>query len=161
MGADARFEDAPFADRPLRLRAEDADDLVILSSLMQDAVVRTGDIRWLGRRRRLVILANRFRWEDAEEARRRRRPFERVRTALTVEGVLGLKAQRLDPARPDAVTAVLALGWQETAEGAGRLTVSLAEGAAIVAEVEMLDVTLVDLTRPWEARSGAMPSHEG
>lgn len=160
MGADARFEDAPFADRPLRLRAEDAEDLVILSSLMQDAVVRTGDIRWLPRRRRLVILANRFRWEDAEAAARRRRPFERVRTALTVEGVLGLKAQRLHPGRPDDVTAVLALGWTEIADGAGRLRISLAEGAAILADTEMLDVTLVDLTRPWEARSATAPSHE-
>ena len=159
MADDARFEDAPFTDRPLRLRAEDADDLVVVSSLMQDAVARTRDIRWLPRRRRLVILANRFRWEDAEEARARDRPFERVRTALTVENVLAIRARDVDPADADAVTAVLALGWEETGEGAGRLTVSLADGARIVATSEALEATLVDLTRPWEAKAATMPSH--
>ena len=160
MGTDARFEDAPPTDRPLRLRAEDRDDLVIVSSLLQDAVARIGDIRWLAGRRRLVLLANRFRWEDAPRAERERRPFERVRTALTVEGVLRLRAHGVDPGERDGVTSILALRWEDGGEGAGRLTVCLADGAEIVAETEMLDVTLVDLTRPWEARAGRMPRHE-
>ena len=160
MGADARFEDAPPTDRPLRLKAEDDDDLVVVSSLLQDAVARVGDIRWLAARRRLVLLANRFRWEDAPEATRQRRPFERVRTALTVEGVLRLRAHGLNPADREAVTSVLALRWEDAGEGAGRLTVCLADGAEIVADVEMLELTLVDLTRPWEARAPSMPHHE-
>ena len=35
---DARFEDAGYSDAPLRLKIEDADDLTVISTLMQDAV---------------------------------------------------------------------------------------------------------------------------
>ncbi|MEO1318247.1 MAG: DUF2948 family protein, partial [Pseudomonadota bacterium] len=83
MSEDARFEEAPVTDRPLRLRAESAEDLQIISSLVQDAVARASDVAWMRRKRRLVLLINRFRWEDAEAAEREGRPFERVRSALS------------------------------------------------------------------------------
>ena len=157
--ADARFEDAPFSDRPLRLRAEDPEDLGVISTLVQDAVARVGDIRWLERRRRLVLLMNRFRWEDAPAASAQRRPFERVRTALTIDCVLGLQARGIDPGQPEGVLAVLALGWEERTAPAGHLRVSLAGGGELRAEAEALEVALTDLTRPWEARSAEMPRH--
>ena len=78
---DARFEDAPLSDRPLRLRAESADDVEVISSLVQDAVGKAGDIAWMPRKRRLVVLVNRFRWEDsagAEQAAGISRPLLRV-----------------------------------------------------------------------------------
>lgn len=158
--ADARFEEAPLSDRPLRLQAEDREDLGVVSTLVQDAVARVGDIRWLRKRRRLVLLMNRFRWEDVPAASDQRRPFERVRAALTVNCVLDLKARGLDPGQPGAVVSVLALGWEELTAPAGRLTISLAGGAELCAEAEALEIALTDLTRPWEARAAGMPSHE-
>ena len=63
---DARFEDAPLSDKPLRLKAESDDDLAVISSLLQDAVGKSGDIAWMPKKRRLVALVNRFRWRSEE-----------------------------------------------------------------------------------------------
>lgn len=156
---DARFEDAPLSDRPLRLRAESADDLAVISSLVQDAVGKSGDIAWMPRKRRLVVLVNRFRWEDSADAEQAHRPFERVRSAVTVESVLSVRGRGLDPKRRDQVFELLAIVF-EPAEGcAGTLTLTLAGAAEIAVEVECLELTLADLTRPWAAKAGKAPGH--
>ncbi|HSF93461.1 MAG TPA: DUF2948 family protein, partial [Thermohalobaculum sp.] len=91
---DARFEDAPLAHHPLRLRAESVEDLAILSALAQDSVGRAGDIAWMPRKRRLVLVMNRFRWENGTEDAQP----QRVRSAISVESVLRVRARGLDPA---------------------------------------------------------------
>lgn len=158
--ADARFEDADFSDRPLKLRAETVDDLAVISSLLQDAVGRAGDIVWMPRKRRLVVLVNRFRWEDADAARSARRPFERVRTALTIEGVLAVRARGISPADREAVFSLLSLEFEADDECAGRVIAHLADGAEVAIHVECLEASLADLTRPWEAQSQKAPEHD-
>ncbi|MEO1192905.1 MAG: DUF2948 family protein [Pseudomonadota bacterium] len=49
--------------KPLKLRARDDDDLLVLSSLLQDALVPPQEMRYITSERRFVMLANRFRWE--------------------------------------------------------------------------------------------------
>ena len=156
---DARFEDAPLTDKPLRLKAESADDLAVLSSLLQDAVGKTGEIAWLPRKRRLALLLNRFRWEDSADAARAHRPFERVRSAVTIESVLTVRARGMDPRDKDGVYELLALLFEPSEDGAGVLTLTLAGGAEIAAQVECLDIALADLTRPWQAKSDKAPRH--
>ena len=157
--ADARFEDAPLSDRPLRLRAETADDVAVISSLVQDAVGKAGDIAWMPKKRRLVVLVNRFRWEDSAGAKQARRPFERVRSAVTVESVLKVRARGVGPAERDRVFDLLAIAFAPSEGCAGTLTWTLAGGAEVAVEVECLDLTLADLTRPWEAKAGKAPEH--
>ena len=89
---DARFEAAPLSDKPLRLKAETTEDLAVISSLVQDAVGKPGDVVWMARKRRLIVMLNRFRWEDSADALQSRRPFERVRSALDQLGRAELPA---------------------------------------------------------------------
>jgi hypothetical protein len=152
---DARFEDG--AERPLRLRAETADDLAVVSALVQDAVAQTSEISWAPRRRRFALLLNRFRWEDTPAAGRQGRPFERVQAVLTVEGVLRARGGGIDPRDRDLVLEVLALAFDPGADGAGTLRLILAGDGEIALEVECLDVRVADVTRPYVARS--RPSH--
>lgn len=152
---DARFEDG--AERPLRVRAEDAEDLAVLSALVQDAVAPTSEIAWARRRRRFALLVNRFRWEDAPAAERQGRAFERVQAILAVEGVLRARTSGIDPADRDLVLELLALVFEPGAEGAGTLRLVVAGDGEIALDVECLDVSLTDVTRPYEARS--KPAH--
>ena len=158
MTEDARFEDG--AERPLRLRAESAEDVRVLSALLQDAVVEASEIAWARRHRRFALLVNRFRWEDVPAAERQGRPFERVRALLTIEGVLAARATGVDPGDRDLVLSLLALMFEPGADGAGRLRLVLAGDGEIALEVEALDVSLSDVTRPYEAPSGRRPSHD-
>ncbi|MEM7743208.1 MAG: DUF2948 family protein [Pseudomonadota bacterium] len=155
---DARYEDAVFSDRPLRIAATDPDDISVISALIQDAVGLAGEVAWLRRRRRVVLLVNRFRWEDHEVAARQGRAFERVRTALVFDDVLAMRSLGLDPADKDTVYALLSLTFEPGEDGTGRVVMTLAGDGELALEVEALDARLIDLTRPWVAQGA--PSHD-
>ena len=155
---DASFEDGAYADRPLRIAAQSEDDLQVLSTLMQDAVGTVREISWMPKRRRLVLLVNRFRWEDREVAERQGRSSERVRCALVADGVLKVRGRGIDPSDPETVFSLLAIAFDPGEDGAGSLVLQLAGDGDLALEVECIDMRLVDLTKPWEAK--AAPSHD-
>lgn len=154
---DARFEDGD--EGPLRLIAREAADLPVLSALVQDAVFPSGEMRFDRRARQFAVLVNRFRWEDREAAQAAGRGFERVRSLMVVRDVLGVRSSGIDRKDADMVYSVLAIDFAETVEGAGRLTLTLAGDGAIALEVEALDITLDDVTRPYLAPSRKAPDH--
>jgi hypothetical protein len=155
---DARFEDAD--DAPLRLIAQDAEGLSVLSTLLQDAVFPITEMTYAAKRRRFALLLNRFRWEDRDAAERARRGYERVQSLLVFEGVLSVKSQGIDRREADTVLSLLSIAFQPGAEGAGRIDLTLAGDGAIALEVEALDATLRDVSRPYLAPSGRAPAHE-
>ncbi|MEO1312655.1 MAG: DUF2948 family protein [Pseudomonadota bacterium] len=155
---DARFEDAE--DRPLTLRAETAEDVPVLSALIQDAVLPASEISWSPRKMRFAALINRFRWEDKDAADKAGRPYERAQATLVVRGVLKVASMGVAPGDRESILSVLALEFEQGSDGAGRLTLVLAGDGALALEVECLDVTLRDVTRPYQAPSGKAPSHE-
>ncbi len=155
---DARFEDGE--ERPLRLIAATSEDLPILSALIQDAVGQTADIRWDGKRRRLGLLLNRFRWEDRATAERAGRPFERVRALLVIDDVRAVRAAGLAQGERDTVFSLLTLVFDAAADGAGTLRLILAGDGELALDVDCLNVTLRDVTRPTLARAARAPRHE-
>ncbi len=52
----------------LKLIALDNDDVEVISTHLQDAVLKVGDIVWRPSERRLVLGLNRFDWEAAVDA---------------------------------------------------------------------------------------------
>lgn len=154
---DARFEDG--VERPLRLRAESAEDLGVVSALLQDAVAQTGEMAWARRRRRFTLLLNRFRWEDAEAARRQGRPFERVQSLLVIDDVLSARSDGVDPADKSLVLELLSVGFAPGEDGGGTVRLVFAGDGEIALDVECLELTLTDVTRPYEAPSGQAPRH--
>ncbi len=155
--ADARFADG--AERPVAVRAFDADDLSVISALCQDAVLTAADMRFDRSRRRFALLVNRFRWEDAEAARRAGRPPERVRAVLAIDDVHAARTQGLDGRDRDTVLSLLSLAWEPGADGTGRVLLTFAGDGAIALDAEALDVTLRDTTRPYVAPSRRTPDH--
>ena len=151
--ADARFEDA--AEGPVALRALDADDLTVVSSLAQDAVFPIAEMTWDRRRRRFAMLVNRFRWELAGGPA----APERVQSVLAIEDVLNVSSQGIDRDDRELVLSLLALEWEAGEDGMGRITLVLAGDGAIAVEGEAIEVTLRDVTRPYVAPSGKTPSH--
>jgi len=150
--SDARFEDA--GPPPLRLRAFDADDLQVISALVQDAVFPASEMRFDKTKRRFAMLINRFRWEEKTD-----RPAERVQSVLSVEDVLNARTQGPDMRDPDTVLSLLALAFEPGADGTGQLVLTLAGDGAVALDVEALEVTLSDVTRAYAANTGARPSH--
>ena len=154
MTEDARFEDAHEA--PVNIGAFDAEELEILSALVQDAVFPVTEMSWGKVKRRFAILINRFRWEDGPRAQT---APERVQAILIVDHVIGVASQGFDRKDKDLVLSLMSVTFVAGEDGTGQLTLTLAGDGALRLSVEALEVGLRDVTRPYAAVSGKVPDH--
>lgn len=139
----------------MALRALDAGDLEVISALVQDAVLPVTEIRYDRARRRFALLLNRFRWEF----RGAKTASERVQSVLVIEDVQSVAAQGIDQSDRDLVVSLLALNWTPGEDGTGQIGLTFAGDGEILVNVEALEVTLKDVTRPYTAVSGKAPRH--
>ena len=137
---------APAAgDAALKLLAQDAADLQVISAALQDAVGKVGDIRWEPAARRLTLLLNRYRWEAGERTK------HRVRAALQFGDVLEVKARRIRRDAGDAVLSLMALTFEPAGEEdpGGVITLAVAGGGDLGLKVEAIEALLADVSAPW------------
>ncbi len=133
--------------KPLRLTVEDAEDLGVLSAVLQDAIAKVGDFAHLPKQRRFAFVANRFVWEDAAD--KSRGPFARVRIGCHFDDVLTVRQMNLRLDAKDGVLDLLAIRFDPATDGAGAVTLNFAGGGAIRLEVESLNAQLADISAPW------------
>jgi len=129
----------------LKLRAEDSDDVAVLSAILQDALVAVGEMAWLADERRFVLVANRFRWEPDDPAPRR--GFERTLAGLRIDGVKSVQRRGFSPRDAERLLVLLAI----RAEG-DALYLDFAGGCSVRVDVERIDCHLDDLGEPWPTR---------
>lgn len=130
------------AREPLRLLAEDAEDLQIISAALQDAVLRPVDIVWEKAARRLTVTLSRFCWECGGT---------RVMSAMQFGDVHAVKSRRL-PRAPESALELLALDFEPGEAPGGRVILMFAGGGDLRIDVECLDAVLADLSDRWPAR---------
>ena len=158
MTQDAGFNDA--LDRPLNLGAQDAEDLQVISSLTQDAILTVDDLKWNRAERQLVFLLKRFRWEDVELAKQQGRNPERVQSLLVIQNATGLASQGIDRKQADIVLSLMSLEFLGAEDGVGDLILTFSRDGALKVQVDGLDVALRDVTRPYVAPSKQVPNHD-
>ena len=110
---------------PLRLIAEDGEDLAVISAALQDAVCKIGDIRFEAAARRLTLGLNRFRWEVDGKA------GERVRSGLQLNGVMQAQSRRLRREDKQAVISLLGVGFEPGEAPGGTIVLTFAGGGEL------------------------------
>jgi hypothetical protein len=125
----------------------------VIAALVQDAVFPASEMTWDRKARRFGVLLNRFRWELGTG-----RP-ERVQSVLAIEDAGRVASQGIAREDADLVLSLLTLDWEPGEDGTGRITLVLAGDGAVAVDVEALEVTLRDVTRPYVAPSGRAPGH--
>ena len=152
MSTEAReqgSEAAATPPEPLRLLAEDADDLHIISAALQDAIMRPVDIVWEPAARRVTLKLSRFCWECGGT---------RVMAAMQFGDVTAVKSRRL-PRLPESALELLAMEFAPDEAPGGRVILMFAGGGDLRIDVECLDAVLTDLSERWPARLA--PTHVG
>ena len=135
----------------LRLTAQDADDLSVISAQMQDAVLKFADLNFNSKRRRFALVANRFAWDDAKLTTRRR-------TGLHFDHVKSVQKQGFKNVGPETILSLLAISFRAVDELSGHITLSFSAGHHLRLEVECVDATLADMGPAWSTEM--TPSHE-
>lgn len=134
--------------------ALDRDDLAVVSTHLQDAIVKVADIVWIPKEKRMVLGVNRFDWESTLDAAPK---YRRRRAALRFERVLGCKCREVKSADKDKVLNLLAVEFDENDPPGGVVTLIFSGGAALRLQVECLEAELADLGTAWEAAT--CPEH--
>ena len=142
---------------PLALMAADADDLQVVSAVLQDAVAKVGDMAFLSKAHRFAFVANRFVWEEG--ASKTRGPFSRVRVGVHFDDVIRVRSRGVDLGARDAVVDVLSLAFEPGEDGAGTVTITLAGGGEVALDVDAINATVEDISAPWRTQS--RPDHAG
>jgi len=131
---------------PIRLRAEDVEDLAVFSAFLQDAVIAIRETKYLPAESRFVFVANRFRWEDSD----RDPPAEgtaiygRVHCGVCFENVTAVRHKGLAQERKGQIVSLLSID-----PGEGCIDLHFSAGIAIRLEVENILCHLQDLDEPW------------
>ena len=139
---------------PLKLVAEDAAGLEVISAATQDAIGKLTGFHYYKRQRRVTFEFNRFHWESAQGGG----PWFRSYSVLGIEGVEAVKARGLARDQNNAVIQLLMMAFEPGDTPAGALILTFADGGEIRVEVECLDVTLYDSNKIWPVRK--RPDHD-
>jgi len=78
---------------------------------------------------------------------------------LVIDTVLRVSSQGVERSDADTILSLLSISFHPGEEGSGHVLLTLAGDGALRLEVEALDVTLKDVTRPYVAPSGKTPDH--
>jgi hypothetical protein len=133
----------------LKLRAADAEDLAIISAILQDSLVTIGEMVYLPEENQFVLIANRFRW-DAEQ-RETRKNFERTLSGLCIDGVKSVRRRGLNPQETERMLVLLAIR-PDHFDSPSALVLDFAGGSSIRLEVGRIMCHLDDLGEPWPTR---------
>jgi len=129
----------------LKLVAMDRDDLEVVSTHLQDAVVSVGDVHWRPTEKRLAIGFARFDWESSLNSH-----YQRRRSVLRFERVNSFKCRNINCSDKTTMLNLLAVKFDETDSPGGTVTFTFSGGGALRLEVECLECELVDLGPVWE-----------
>lgn len=155
----------------LRLRAQDTDDMAVLSSLFQDAIIPGNDMQIDKAGKRFILVANRFCWErpplDGVTLEDGGVVYERVLSGMQIFNVEQVKQSGMPGNRRDSLLSLLALQVdpfhateekQDAQEAKWTISLLFSGNATIKLLVKVIDVIVedIDLTRP----TAVHPSHD-
>lgn len=151
----------------LKLRAEDAEDVLVLSTVLQAALVPLAESVWLPEERRFVFVAGRFLWHECLDVtlppeQALQQVYSRCNFGVTFETVTAVKSRGIDLKDRGRILELLAVTTEDMPDdgAAGspslgsRIAIDLlfAGDAAIRLEVERVFVHGQDLGDPWPTR---------
>jgi hypothetical protein len=149
----------------LRLRAEDAGDLAVISACLQDALVAVGDIAYMPEQESLVFVANRFRWEAgegaaiAEGAQEHVRRHQRTLCVVAFDVVTGVLHRGFRRDERERILSLLAIrsAFADSRDG-GTIDLDFSGGVQIRLETGRILCRLKDVGLPWPTLW--RPSHD-
>lgn len=133
-------------DNPLKLRAHDAEDLAVISAMLQDALVPLGDMTFLPDDNSFILAVNRYRWEQSDAP-------QRVHSGVRFDRVRRVQFSNIDRRNRRQFLSLMALEFlpaaETNAETGDVILLHLAGGGRIRLEVDEIFCVLSDFGEPW------------
>ena len=140
-----------------KLRAEDADDLAVISACLQDALVAVRDLAFVQQDLTFLMVANRFRWERAARSAHGEAGYQRTLCGITFGAVAAVSYHGFRRSEDERILSLLAI--QPALDGDGEaILLEFSGGATIRLEVNRIFCHAQDLGEPWP--TPWQPSHD-
>ena len=124
---------APDAGAALKLRAEDTEDLAVISACLQDALVAVRDLAYAREDRSFLFVANRFRWENGLRPAPGEVQYERVLCGITFSEVAAVSYSGFRRTDDGRILSLLAIRPEY-----GAVHLEFSRGAAIRLDVAQI-----------------------
>jgi len=134
----------------LKLQARDAEDVAVVSAILQDAIVAVRDMAYDAAAKQFMVAASRFCWESVDLPQP---VYERVTCVVTITGVTAVQMQQIDQTAKGALHELLAVMLEE-----GALRLVFAGGAQLRLAVQDWQMQLQDFGARWPTEK--CPQHE-
>lgn len=134
----------------LRIRVQDGDDLRVLSSLLQDAIIPAADMAYLPDQREFVMVANRFRWEALTPGPSA--SFERINCGIRFAHVDRVRSRAVGKQGDGDMLTLLTIQYDPDA-----VLLQFAGGGDVRLEIAGLLAHIEDIGEPWP--TGWRPRH--
>lgn len=144
----------------LRLKAQDNDDLTIISAYLQDAVTVVGDFNFRPKERLFVMMLNRYIWEDYKSSGKTKeeKNCHRIRTGCHFENIINVTVQNIPQDDKKHILELLAIESSELENGNIAMELIFAAEAVIKLEAELIEGQMEDIGEPYPA--ACHPKHE-
>jgi len=151
----------------LKLRAEDSEDITIISAYLQDAITIMSDITYLRESRKFVMMLNRYVWEnrcpetgeiltgkDGDSSM----ACSRIRSGLHFEDIVKISSQNIAPSAKDHPLELLSIESFPTPTGTYYVDFIFSGDGIIRLECEMISAFMQDIGDPWPSK--CHPKHD-
>ena len=128
----------------LKLRAEDAEDVLVISAYLQDALVPVRDLAYIPEERTFLLIANRFRWENGVRPAPGEAGLERTLCGITFSEVTAVSYSGFRRSENGRILSLLAIRAEN-----GKVHLEFSGGAAIRLEVACILCHAKDVGEPW------------
>jgi hypothetical protein len=130
----------------LKLRAEDGEDMDIISAVLQDAIAPLCDMTYQEPEKTFIMVVHRFCWGEDEKdiTEKEEKAFERIRCALTITGVTAVQIHGVNQKDTGQILDLLAVLLQDN-----NLQFIFAGEARIKLTLADWKLKLEDFGDPW------------
>jgi hypothetical protein len=130
-------------EKPVRLRAEDVEDLAVMSALLQDARIKLRDMLFDPEERRFIAAFTRYRRELQADPTSCEGLTER-RSALRFDCIASVKHKKLDPDELDRELSLLTVATAPGDRHLLHIELIFDEGVQIQLRTDCIDALLED-----------------
>ncbi len=133
---------------PVKMRAEDTEDLAVIAACLQDAIACLGEMVYEPTAKRFALVVERFRWEDtAVPLKARATGLPAVKTGVHFETVSAVRLRGLDQRRRTDMLELLTVLSEPTNSGVA-ISLLFAGGGEVRLEAERISCRMMDLETP-------------
>ena len=144
----------------LKLRAQDKDDLTIISAYLQDAVTVVADFNYSPSTRVFAVMLNRYVWEDhkASTDSDGKKKCLRIRTGCHFENITKVSAQNIPQKNKKHILELLTIETEILENNCTAIDLIFAGDEVIRLEAELIEAQMQDIGEPYPA--ACHPKHD-